>query len=117
MQQGNPAKLLRIHISEGDRYQGQLLYEAIVAKCRELKIAGATVFRGLEGYGESAEMHRSHLARHDQPILISIVDTAEKLSALIPVVEEMMDTGLLALSEVLAVRVQKKAPAHEGQGD
>jgi PII-like signaling protein len=114
VQQGYPARLLRIHISEGDRFQGKPLYEAIVAKCREWKIAGATVFRGLEGYGESAEMHRPHLARHDQPIVITIVDTADKLSALVPVVEEMMDTGLMAVSEVRVVRVQKKVPAHEG---
>ena len=113
MQQGYPARLLRIHISEGDRYQGKPLYEAIVARCRELKIAGATVFRGLEGYGESAEMHRSHLARHDQPILISIVDSAENLGRLVPVVEEMMDTGLMAVSDVRVVRVQKKAAAGE----
>jgi PII-like signaling protein len=107
MRQPYPAKLLRIHISEGDRFQGKALYEAIVSKCRELKIAGATVFRGLEGYGETADMHRAHLVRHNQPILISIVDTADKLSALIPVVEEMMDTGVIAVSEVEAVRVQK----------
>jgi PII-like signaling protein len=113
MQPEYPAKLLRIHISEGDRFQGKPLYEAIVATCRELKIAGATVFRGLEGYGESAEMHKSHLTRHDQPILISIVDTAENLSRLVPVVEQMMDTGLMAMSEVRVVRVQKEAPAGE----
>ena len=116
MQQGYPARLLRIHISEGDRFQGKPLYEAIVAKCREMKIAGATVFRGLEGYGESAEMHKSHLARHDQPILISIVDTGDNLGRLVPVVEEMMDTGLMAVSDVKAVRVQKKVPANEGKG-
>jgi uncharacterized protein len=116
VQQGYPARLLRIHISEGDRFKGKPLYEAIVAKCRELKIAGATVFRGLEGYGESAEMHRSHLARHDQPILISIVDSADNLGRLIPVVEEMMDTGLIAVSDVQVVRVQKKTPAQEGKG-
>lgn len=116
MQQDYPARLLRIHISEGDRFQGKPLYEAIVAKCREMKIAGATVFRGLEGYGESAEMHKSHLARHDQPILISIVDTGDNLSRLVPVVEEMMDTGLMAVSDVKAVRVQKKVPANEGKG-
>jgi len=107
MQSGYPAKLLRIHISEADRFQGKPLYEAIVAKCRELKIAGATVFRGLEGYGESAEIHKSHLARRDQPILISIVDTAENISRLVPVVEQMMDTGLTAISDVTVVRVQK----------
>ena len=102
-----PAKLLRIHISEGDRFEGKPLYEAIVAKCRELKIAGATVFRGLEGYGESAEMHTSHLARRDQPILISIVDIAENVDKLVPVVEQMIDTGLIAVSDVRVVRVQK----------
>jgi len=116
MQQSYPARLLRIHISERDRFQGKPLYEAIVAKCRELKIAGASVFRGLEGYGESAEMHRSHLARHDQPILIAIVDSEENLSRLVPVIEEMMDTGLMSASDVTVVRVQKKVPAHEGEG-
>jgi PII-like signaling protein len=115
MQPDDPARLLRIHISEGDRFQGKPLYEAIIAKCREMKIAGATVFRGLEGYGESAEMHRPHLARHDQPILITIVDSAENLSRLVPVVEDMMDTGLIAVSDVKVVRVQKKASAHEGR--
>jgi hypothetical protein len=114
MQQGFPARLLRIHISEGDRFQGKPLYEAIVAKCREMKIAGATVFRGLEGYGESAELHRSRLARRDQPILISIVDTSDNLSRLVPVLEEMLDTGLMAVSDVKAIRVQKKVPANEG---
>jgi PII-like signaling protein len=113
MRQEYPAKLLRIHILESHRFQGKPLYEAIVAKCRELKIAGATAIRGLEGYGESAEMHKGHLARHDQPIVISIVDTAENLAGLIPAVEEMMGTGLMAMSDVQVVRVQKKVPAPE----
>jgi len=116
MQPSYPARLLRIHISEGDRFQGKPLYQAIVTKCRELKIAGATVFRGLEGYGESAEMHKSHLARHDQPILITIVDSADNLSRLVPLIEAMMDTGLMAVSDVEVVRVQKKVAAHEGTG-
>jgi PII-like signaling protein len=77
-----------------------------------MKIAGATVFRGLEGYGESAAMHKSHQARRDQPILISIVDTAENLGRLVPIVEEMMDTGLMAMSEVRVIRVQKSRIDH-----
>lgn len=109
------AELLRIHISENDRDGGKPLYEAIVEKCREMKIAGVTVFRGLEGYGETAEMHRPHLMRHDQPIVISIVDTAENIARLMPVVEGMMDTGLMAVSEVIAIRVQKKAPDGKGR--
>jgi PII-like signaling protein len=108
---------MRIHISESDRLGNKPLYEAIVAKCREMKIAGATVFRGLEGYGETAEMHKSHLTRHDQPIVISIVDSAENLAQLVPVVEEMMDTGLLAVSDVRVIRVEKKAAAgHDAPG-
>ena len=107
MQPARTARILRIHTSETDRYQGKPLYEAIVAKCRELKIAGATVFRGLEGYGETAEMHRAHLIRHEQPIIIVIVDETENLERLTPIVEQMMNTGVLASSEVAMIRVQK----------
>lgn len=107
MTQKYRAKLLRIHFSESDRFQGKPLWEAIVAKCREMNIAGATVFRGLEGYGESAELHKAHLIRHDQPVVVVVVDTAERLSALIPAIENMMDTGLIAASDVEVTRVQK----------
>ena len=110
MSQETPAKLLRIHVSEGDRYGGAPLYEAIVTKCRELGVAGATVFRGLEGYGETAEMHKAHLTRNDQPMTIAIVDSAENLAALVPVVEGMIDTGLIAISDVRVIRVQKALP-------
>jgi PII-like signaling protein len=113
---GQPAKLLRIHISESDHYDGKPLYEAIVNKCREMQIAGATVFRGLEGYGETAEMHKYHLTRHDQPILITIIDSAENLARLAPVVEEMMETGLIAISDVQMVRVQKNATTPNEKG-
>jgi len=117
MRPASPAKLLRIHISESDRSGGRPLYEAIVDKCREMKIAGATVFRGLEGYGATAEMHRRHLTRRDQPILITVVDSAENIARLIPAVEEMMDTGLLAVSEVMVVRIQKDAVARPAGTD
>ena len=114
MRQAQSAKILRIHISESDRYQGKPLYEAIVAKCRELKIAGATVFRGLEGYGETAEMHKAHLVGSDRPIVITIVDTEENIGLLIPVAAEMMDTGLMASSDVRMIRVEKgTAPREE----
>jgi uncharacterized protein len=80
-----------------------------VHRCRELKIAGATVFRGLEGFGESAELHRNHVIRKDQPIVVTIVDTAENLARLIPEVEEMMDTGMIATSDVDYMRIEKPA--------
>jgi uncharacterized protein len=116
MRQPEAAEILRIHISESDRFQGKPLYEAIVAKCRELKIAGASVFLGLEGYGETAEMHRAHIVRSDRPILITVVDTAENIRRLIPVVEGMLDTGLMATSDAQMIRVEKKATADEGKG-
>src|SRR5438094_7494789 len=106
MQPAQPAEILRIHISESDRHQGKPLYEAIVEKCRQLKIAGATVFRGLEGFGETAEIHRAHLLAHDQPIVITIVDSADNLRGLIPAIEDIMDTGMIAMSDVTVRRIQ-----------
>jgi len=111
MPETQPAKLLRIHIAASDRFAGKPLYEAIILKCRELKIAGATVFRGLEGYGESAEIHKHHLARGDEPILITVIDTAEAIDRLIPEIEPMIDTGLLAVSTVEVIRIQKQPHA------
>ena len=105
------AKLLRLHFSEGDHYRGKPLYEVIVDRCKALKIAGATVFRGLEGYGETAEIHRHHLIRKDQPIVVTIVDTPENLARLIPEVEEMMDTGMIATSDVEYLRIEKSPVA------
>jgi PII-like signaling protein len=117
MQNYQPAKLLRLHITERDRHQGKPLYQAIFDKCREMKIAGATAFRGLEGYGDTAEIHRSHLLTHDLPILIQIVDSPENIQRLLPVVEEMMDKGLIAISDVSAVRVQKGVAAQDAGPD
>jgi uncharacterized protein len=101
------AKILRLHFGEGDRHNGKPLYEAIVNRCRELEIAGATVFRGLEGYGESAEIHRHRMLGKDQPIVVTIVDTAENLARLIPEVEQMMATGMIAMSDVEWIRIEK----------
>lgn len=111
MRQPQPAELLRIHISEADRHQGRPLYEAIVDKCRELRIAGATVFLGLEGYGESTELHRAGLLHHNCPVVINIVDTPENIQRLIAAAAEMIDTGLMARSPVEMIRVEKSPPA------
>ena len=107
MRRSEPAQLLRLYISESDRYQAKPLHEAIVAKCRELMIAGASVFAGLEGYGETAELHRSHLVHSDRPIVVMIVDCAEKIRMLVPELETMLDTGLMAISDVQTVRIDK----------
>lgn len=113
MQTYQAAKLLRLHFTERDRYRDKPLYEAIVEKCREMKIAGVTVFRGLEGYGDTAEIHRSHVLTHDLPIVVQIVDSEESITRLLPVVEDMMDKGLIAISDVNVMRVQKTETAHD----
>lgn len=101
------ATMLRLHFGEGDRHEGKPLYEAVVDRAKRLGIAGATVFRGLEGYGETAEIHRAHLLHRDQPIVVTVVDSAENIARLISEVEPMMDTGLIATSEVECIRIQR----------
>jgi PII-like signaling protein len=100
------AKMLRIHFGEDDRWQGRPLYEAIVERCRQLDIAGATVLRGIEGYGASSIIRKSHLFRFssDAPILIQIVDSAENVARLLPVLDEMVTEGLIAISDVEVIK-------------
>jgi PII-like signaling protein len=99
------AKMLRIHFGEDDKWHGKPLYEAIVAKCRELDIAGATVFRGIEGYGASTLIHKRHLLRSsDRPIMVSVIDNEDKIKTLLPALDEMVDEGLIAMSEVEVIR-------------
>jgi PII-like signaling protein len=101
-----PAKLLRLHFSEEDRYKGVPLYEAVVQACRSLGIAGATVFRGMEGYGESTEIHRRRIIAHDEPIVVTIVESAENIERLMPEIEKMVDTGMIAISDVEMIRIE-----------
>jgi PII-like signaling protein len=99
------ARMLRIHFGEDDRWRNQPLYQAIVEKCRELDIAGATVFRGIEGYGASTLIHRSHLLwSSDRPIMVSVVDTEPNINKLLPVLDEMVAEGLIAISDVEVIK-------------
>jgi uncharacterized protein len=100
------AKMLRVHFGENDKWQGKPLYEAIVEKCRAMDIAGATVFRGIEGYGASTLIHRPHLfgRSSDLPIMVSVVDTEDKIKNLFPFLDEMVGEGLIAMSDVEVIR-------------
>lgn len=100
------AKLLRIHISEADKFGGRPLYEAIVDKCHDSGVVGATVFRGVEGYGETAEIRRKHIVNADQPIVVVIVDSDENIARVLPTIEEMVNTGMIAASRVEVRRVR-----------
>ena len=93
--------MLRIHFGEDDKWQGKPLHEAIVAKCLELGMAGATVYRGIEGYGASTRIHHaSHWKfSKDAPIMLSIIDTEEQIEKLIPHLDAMVEEGLIAMSQ------------------
>jgi uncharacterized protein len=106
MKLAGKAKMLRIHFGEDDKWKGKPLYRAIVEKCRELDIAGATVFRGIEGYGASTLIHRSHLLSFssDAPVMVSVIDSEEKIQTLLPYLDQMVDEGLIALSEVEVIK-------------
>ena len=102
-----PAKLLRIFLGEADKWHGEPLYDAIVKKLRMMDIAGATVYRGILGYGAMGHEHKKsflHVSR-DLPILLSVVDTPEKIRAATEVVEGMLEDGLLVISDVDMVRL------------
>ena len=101
--------MLRIHFGEDDRWEGKPLHEAILVKCEELGIAEAIVFRGIEGYGSGSRIRRSgHWSRSkDAPIQLSIIDTAEKIAKLIPVLDTMVEEGLVAVSAVEAIRYSR----------
>jgi hypothetical protein len=94
--------LLRIFIGESDKHDGMPLYEWIVKTARENGIAGATVLRGLEGFGARSRIHTSKILRlsEDLPIVIEIVDTLEKIEKFIPIVDENIEEGLATIEKV-----------------
>lgn len=94
--------LLRIFIGESDRHDGIPLYEWIVRKAREHGLAGATVLRGLEGFGANSHLHTAKILRlsTDLPLVIEIVDTIEKIEAFMPIVDEVVEEGLATLERV-----------------
>ena len=106
------ARMLRIHFGEDDKWQGKPLQEAILAKCKELGIAGATVYRGIEGYGTSTRIrHANHWTlSKDAPIMCSIIDTEDRINLLIPHLDGMIQEGLMAVSRVDVIRYSR-APA------
>jgi PII-like signaling protein len=102
MQIPSDAALLRIYIGESDRWEHKPLYEAIVLKAREMQLAGATVIRGLMGFGHSSRLHTAKLLRlsMDLPLLIEIVDSEEKLNTFLVAVENMIQGGLVTMEKI-----------------
>ena len=119
MKEEYEAQMLRIHFGEDDKWQGKPLYEAIVNKCRELGIAGATVYRGIEGFGASTRIHHSSNwpFSKDAPIMVAVIDREEAVQRLVPVLNEMIADGLLAMSRVHVIRYSKPQADQTTAGD
>ncbi len=102
--------LLRIYLGESDRWEGRPLYEAIVLEARKQGLAGATVLRGPMGYGAHSRLHTAKVLRlsEDLPIVVEIVDSREQVEAFLPLLETMIEEGLVTLEQV-EVRWFRKA--------
>ena len=98
-------KLLRIFIGEADKWQGRSLYEAIVHEARQEGMAGATVTKGMMGFGCKSHMHTAKILRlsTDLPIIIEIVDSEEKINKFLPKLDEMVREGLITLEKAHVV--------------
>ena len=94
--------LLRIFIGESDTHKGKPLHEWLVREARRLGLAGATVLRGLEGFGATSRLHTAKILRlsTDLPLVIEIVDTREKIESFLPTLDEALDEGLVTLEKV-----------------
>lgn len=98
--------LLRIFIGESDRHGGKPLYESIVLKARELNMAGATVTRGLLGFGADSRLHTAKVLRlsEDLPVVVEIVDSQERIEALLPFLDRAVTEGLITMEPVRVVK-------------
>ncbi|MGZ4121044.1 MAG: DUF190 domain-containing protein [Actinomycetota bacterium] len=108
--EGN-GKLLRIFIGESDQYQHEPLYDAIVRRAREEGLAGATVVRGIEGFGANSHLHTARILRlsEDLPVVIELVDQEERINAFLPILDAMMGEGLVTVENVQIVAYRGKA--------
>lgn len=99
-------QLLRIFIGESDKWHGKPLYEAIILRAREQGLAGATMLRGLMGYGAASRIHTAKILRlsEDLPIVVEIVDSPAKIASFMPVIEEMVQEGLVTLENLRVIQ-------------
>lgn len=104
--------LLRIFIGESDQAHGRPLYQVIVEKARERGLAGATVLRGIEGFGARSHLHTTRILRlsEDLPIVIEIVDSAENVEEFVPVVESLIGDGLVTVERVDVILYRGERP-------
>jgi uncharacterized protein len=107
--------LMRIHIGESDKYQGRPLYKAIVDLLRERQYAGATVFRAMTGFGASARLRtdRIEVLSLDLPIVVEVVETEEKIQAILPELDDMIGGGLITLERARVIMYRPGLPPED----
>ena len=113
--QEGPAKLLRVFLGEADKWHGEPLYDAIVKQLRMMEIAGATVYRGILGYGAKGHEHKRSFwhPMRDLPVMISVIDTAPKIAEAAEAIEAMLEDGLIVTSDVEMVRLVRSRSVTE----
>ena len=118
MQIPHEAVLLRVFIGESDRWEHKPLYEAIVLKAREMHLAGATVLRGVMGFGRNSRLHTAKILRlsEDLPMVVEIVDSEEKVRALLPWLDAVVGDGLVTLERVRVLRYAGGGPGQAADG-
>ena len=99
-------KILKIYISEDSKYKNHNLYHALVLKLKELGMAGVTVTRGIEGYGQGQRLHTAKILELSAslPIIVEVVDTPEKIMKALPVIKEMVNEGLMVMADVEVIK-------------
>lgn len=99
-------KILKIYISEDSKYKGHNLYHALVLKLREIGMAGVTVTRGIEGFGQEKRLHTARILdlSLSLPIIVEVVDIPERIEKAIPVVKEMVNEGLIMVADVNVIK-------------
>ena len=106
MKRESKAKMMRIYVGENDEWNGKPLYEAIVNGLRSNDIAGVTVYRGIIGYGANRRIHQDKTLSlsHDRPVMLAVIDTEAKLAAFTPILDQMLQQGLVVLSDVDVIK-------------
>lgn len=104
------AQMMRVFLGERDKWHGEPLYDAIIKRLRMLDVSGATVYRGILGYGAKGSTHKERFLHisEDLPVMIAVIDSHAKIAEAAAAVEEMMGDGLIAVSEINAVRLVRR---------
>jgi hypothetical protein len=111
-----PAKKLRIYIGESDSWHGKALFTAIAERARKEGLAGVTVIRGIEGFGANSRLHTASILRlsEDLPVIVEIVDAAERIELFLPLLDEMVTEGLITVQDCEVVKYVH-APSSDGR--